>query len=309
MKKTQLAMRLGLAANVLLALAKTSVGILAGSPALLAEGINSTSDVAYYVLAGVFMRLANQPADDEHPYGHQQFETIAALTVGAFVITTGIAVFWNAVEKTWAVLRGAADGGAGAGALFVALLTIVSKVFLTWLVGRLGKETRNPMVEAMAYDHRNDLFSATAAAVGIYLGQRGLAWVDPLAAALVAVLIFRTGLEIVLDASNELMDTVPSRELVNTALEVVRRVSPLVHLETMQAHRFGPNLVINMTVGMDGRLTIAEGDRLSDAIEQQMQAQIPRLRQVHIHYHPLREECKNLTTSQVLLRSRQLELD
>ncbi len=302
-------MWLGLATNVFLALLKTSVGILAGSPALLAEGINSTSDVAYYVLAGVFMRLANQPADDEHPYGHQQFEAIAALTVGAFVITTGIAVFWNAVDKTWALLRGGPTQGAGAGALAVALLTIGIKFFLTWFVRKLGRETHNPMVEAMAYDHRNDLLSATAAAVGIFLGQRGLAWVDPLAAALVALLIFRTGLEIVLDASDELMDTVPSQELVDEALAVVREVSPLVHLETMQAHRFGPNLVINLTVGMDGRLTIQEGDRLSDEIERGLMGRIPRLRQVHIHYHPVQPQCKNLTAEQVLARSRQIALD
>ncbi len=306
MQKTRLAMWLGLATNAVLAVLKTGVGIVAGSPALLAEGINSTSDVAYYVLAAVFMRLANQPADDEHPYGHQQFETIAALTVGAFIITTGIAVFWNAIDKIWALLQGEQALGAGSWALLVALLTVITKLALTWLVGRLGRETKNPMVTAMAYDHRNDLLSAMAATVGIYLGQHGFPWFDPLAAALVAVLIFRTGLEIILDASDELMDAVPSPELVQVALDVVRQISPQAHLESMQAHRFGPNLVINLTVGLDGRLTIQEGDALADAIEQELQTRIPQLRQVHLHYHPVKPACKNLTVEEVLARSRQL---
>src|SRR5450830_549023 len=84
----------GLAANAALALLKTSIGILGHSDALLADGINSTSDVVYYIVVKIFMRLADKPADAEHPYGHRQLESVAALVVGAFVITTGIAIFW-----------------------------------------------------------------------------------------------------------------------------------------------------------------------------------------------------------------------
>jgi len=74
--------QLGLVANVGLALLKTIAGIGGHSPSLLADGINSTSDVAYYVIVAVFMRLARKPPDHEHPYGHNQFESIAALVVG-----------------------------------------------------------------------------------------------------------------------------------------------------------------------------------------------------------------------------------
>ncbi len=88
-------------ANIFLALLKTSVGILGHSPALLAEGVNSTSDVAYYVVVAVFMRLSHKPADETHPYGHNQLESIASLVVGAFIVTTAIAVFWNAVNDVF----------------------------------------------------------------------------------------------------------------------------------------------------------------------------------------------------------------
>ena len=86
-RKSLWAINLGLALNIVLSAAKTTFGILTHSPALLAEGINSTSDVAYYVVASIFMRLANKPADNEHPYGHRQLESIASLVVGAFVVT------------------------------------------------------------------------------------------------------------------------------------------------------------------------------------------------------------------------------
>ena len=87
-RKSLWAVNLGLGINILLSIIKTTFGVLAHSPALLAEGINSTSDVAYYIVASIFVRLANKPADDEHPYGHRQLESIASLVVGAFVIVT-----------------------------------------------------------------------------------------------------------------------------------------------------------------------------------------------------------------------------
>ena len=196
-RKSLWAINLGLGLNILLAAAKTTFGILAHSPALLAEGINFTSDVAYYVVASIFMRLANKPADDEHPYGHRQLESIASLVVGAFVVATAIAVFWDAVDKMWNLIDGKlATLGSQSFALWVALTTVVIKIVLFIYVRKLGKETHNPIVDALAYDHRNDIFSASAASAGIFLSQHGLSWGDPLAGALVALLILRTGVYI-----------------------------------------------------------------------------------------------------------------
>lgn len=309
-QKSTLAVRLGLFSNIFLSLGKTGIGLLAHSPALLAEGINSTSDVAYYLIASIFARLARQPADDEHPYGHQQFESIAALTVGAFIITTGITVFWHAIEQTLALLEsGTVSGGAGPLALWMALITIGIKAWLSWFVQRLGRDLHNPMVTAMAYDHRNDLFSASAAALGIFLGQRGLPWVDPLAGALVSLLILRTGIQIVQEASDELMDTVPSRDLLEKVSAVLTLSAPSAHLEEMQAHRFGQHLVIILTIGLDGQMTLYEGDALSSQVEQALHHALPHLRRVHIHYHPSTPECENLSLDEVLERSRQPACD
>ena len=77
---------LGLVGNILLAALKTIFGIFGQSPALLSDGINSTSDVGYYIIIKIFMALAGKPPDREHPYGHRQLESIAAIVVGAFVM-------------------------------------------------------------------------------------------------------------------------------------------------------------------------------------------------------------------------------
>jgi cation diffusion facilitator family transporter len=285
-----LAVNLGLGANILLAVLKTSTGVLGHSPALVADGINSTSDVAYYVVVRVFLRLAHKPADDEHPYGHRQLESIAALVVGAFVITTAVAIFWDAISTVYDLLSGRASfGGALVGALVVALFTVAAKIALTIFTLRLGRQTRNPAVFALAYDHRNDIFAASAVCVGILLGRAGYPWVDPLAGAFVALIILRTGIVILRQSSADLMDTVPGRELDQQIVELLRGVPGVEQVEETQAHRFGPYLVINLVIGIDGSLTVAEGDAIATQVERILYENIDLLRRVHVHYHPARD--------------------
>lgn len=294
-RKSLFAVWLGMGVNIFLAIAKTVIGIFGHSPALLADGINSTSDVAYYVVVSIFMRQARKPADAEHPYGHSQLESIAALVVGAFVVTTAIAIFWDSINNVYELISGTSTfQGASLLALAMALLTILIKIGLTYFTRKIGEETDNPAVLALAFDHRNDIFSASAAAVGIFLGRMGLLWVDPLAGALVALVILRTGIEILRQSSAELMDAVPSQALARQINALLRTIPGILQVEEVHSHRFGPYLVVNVTFGVDGSLTVADGDRISNQAEALLYDKIELLRQVHIHYHP----AKRLKTTQ-----------
>ncbi len=285
------AVNLGLAANILLAGVKTSIGILAHSPALLADGINSVSDVAYYIVVSVFMRLASKPADEEHPYGHNQLETIAALVVGSFVVTTAIAIFWESINDVYDLFSGASSyDGAEAIALLVALTTVGLKLALMVISRRIGKQTENPVVMALAYDHRNDVFTALAATVGIFLGRAGFPWVDPFAGALVALVILRTGIQILRDSASDLMDTVPGETLNRQITRLLAPIPGVQQVEEVKTHRFGPYYVANITIGVDGKINVIEGDRIATRVEKVLLTEIPFMRRVHVHYHPADED-------------------
>ena len=153
-RESTLAIYLGLITNVFLAVLKTTVGVLGHSPALLADGINSTSDVAYYIVVGIFMHKSNKPPDEEHPYGHRQLESIAALLVGSFVITTAIAIFWNSIDAIYDLIVGVSEFlGASQAALWVALFTIVLKWGLSVYARRVGENTHNAAVLALSLIH------------------------------------------------------------------------------------------------------------------------------------------------------------
>ena len=284
------AVKLGLTTNILLAILKTGVGITGHSPALLADGINSTSDVAYYVVVWVYLRLAGKPPDHEHPYGHRQLESIAALVVGSFVVTTAIAIFWNATNSIYDLWIGESSfGGATVVALWVAGGTIILKIVVATVTKRIGQKTNNAAVFALAYDHRNDIYAAIAATIGIALGRMGFLWVDPLAGALVALFILRTGIEILRESSDDLMDTIPGKSLTVRVTKLLQPLPGVHQVEEIHAHRFGPYLVVNVTIGVDGDISVAKGDAIACDVEQTLYAEMELLRKVYVHYHPVHD--------------------
>jgi cation diffusion facilitator family transporter len=285
--KSMLAVQVGLAANILLAVLKAVVGVVGHSPALLADGINSTSDVAYGIVVSIFVKLSAKPADREHPYGHDQLESVAAVVVGAFVVTTAIAIFWHSVDTVYELLTAPPDnGGASIIALWIALFAILLKSGLTaWTYG-ISRKTGNNAVRALAQDHRNDIFASSAAAIGIFFGRLNYPWIDPLAGAVVSLIILHTGVDILRSATADLMDTLPGRELAEEIAAALQDVYGVQEIEEVHAHRFGPYLVVNLTIGIDGALTVVEGDRIATEVEKTLLAQIQFLRRVYVHYHP-----------------------
>lgn len=287
-----LAVHIGLAANALLAILKTSIGIVGHSPALLADGINSTSDVAYGVVVSIFMRLSGKPADEEHPYGHDRLESIAAVVIGAFVITTAISIFWAAIDNIYELYAGQSDfSGASILALWIALLTVLSKIGLSIWTRKIGDQTQNSAVIALAADHRNDIFSALAATFGIIFGRLGYLWVDPLAGGLVSFIILRTGIEIIRQSSADLMDTLPGKQLHEDISKLLFQIPGILAIDDIHGHRFGQYLVVNITVGVDPEITVAEGDRIATQVENVLLERIDFMRRVFVHYHPL-EVCQ-----------------
>lgn len=280
------AVLLALLSNILLALLKTIIGVVGHSTALLADGINSTSDVVYNIVVSIFVRRARKPADPEHPYGHTQFESVGALVVGAFVITTALTIFWNSVSSLFDFLSGrTTSDGASLITLIIALFTVLLKIGLSIYTHKVGKRTQNPSIIALARDHRNDIFSAAAVVVGILLSRIGYHWVDPAAGALVALVILRTGLSILTESTDDLMDTVPGEALHQKVNDIIGNIPGVQGIDNMKAHRFGQYLVINITIFVDGKLTVDEGDQIADQVENQLIADLDYIRAVHIHFH------------------------
>jgi divalent metal cation (Fe/Co/Zn/Cd) transporter len=99
----------------------------------------------------------------------------------------------------------------------------------------------------------------------------------------------KTGLDILREASSDLMDNVPSEELARKIYEQIDEITEVEAIENIHAHRFGPYLVVNMTICINGDLTVREGDKIADRVESKLLAGIEMLRKVYVHYHPAQQ--------------------
>lgn len=282
------AINIGLFSNLFLAVLKIVVGIVGNSRALLADGVNSTSDVVNYIVVKIFARLSSKPADREHPYGHHQMESISAVVIGAFVITTAVAIFWDSVNRAYELFTAhvVVESSMQKFTLITALFTICYKFILYLYTKSTGEKTVNTAVLALSYDHRNDIFASAGVAAGIAMNWLGYSWADPLAGSIVALIILKTGIEILRESSEELMDTVPGEILDKQIRKIITPIKSIKSVEEISAHRFGPYLVINITICIPGTLPVFQGDAIATEVENSIYREIELVRRVYVHYHP-----------------------
>jgi len=287
-KTTNIVVNMGLFYNVLLALGKTVFGIMGHSGALLADGINSTSDVVYYIAVKIFLKIANQPADKEHPFGHKQMEQIATIVIASFIITTAIVITWKSLDYIFDIINGTTTPRDIANiTLYIALFTIVSKIFLFIYAKMAGKKTKNPAVIALASDHLNDIFAASAVVIGIVCAVKwNYIWVDPLAGIVVSGFILKTGVEILKDAAAALMDVAPTPQMAKMVEEYANEINENIIVEDIISHRYGCFYSLTITLAIEPNITIKEADKIANKFEKELIEKDNFLKYVFIHYHP-----------------------
>jgi cation diffusion facilitator family transporter len=207
--------------------------------------------------------------------------------VGAFVITTAISIFWASINNVYELLNQPNDfTGATQLTLWIALFTVLLKIWLSIWTKKIGQQTKSNVLLALAADHRNDIFSALAATVGIIFSQIGYLWVDPLAGGIVSIIILITGVEIIKDSAADLMNTLPGKELTGEISRALEKIPEVKEIEEISGHRFGLYMVVNITIGVSGDLTVAEGDDIATRVEETLLEDIDYMRRVFVHYHP-----------------------
>jgi len=287
-RQSNFAVNLGLFYNIILSVAKTFFGIFGHSSALLADGINSTSDVVYYIAVKVCLKKANKPSDENHPFGHKQLENVASIVVAAFIVTTAIAIAWKSLDSVYNILSKHHEPQEILPiTLYVAIFTLISKVILSFYTVLIGKRTKNTAIQALASDHINDIFASLAVIVGIIFAEVGFTWVDPLVGIIVAVFIMRTGFDILRVSAKGLMDIAPNENMKALVYSVAKDMSEDVVVQSILSHRYGPYYSLNITLGINGSLSMDKGHNLADIFENELMQKDSNLKYVFIHYHPL----------------------
>ncbi len=270
--------------NLLLALIKGFAGVFGNSYALIADAIESTTDIfsSFFVLLG--LKYAKRPADDNHPYGHGKIEPLITFVVVAFLVTSATVIAYESIQnirtphkvpKAWT--------------LIVLGIIIVWKEVSYRLVMRKSAETQSSLLKADAWHHRSDAITSVTAFVGISISLifgKGYETADDWAALAAAAFILYNSYLILRPALGEVMDEQRHHELVNDVREISLTVKGIKATEKCYIRKSGMKFHVDLHARVNGDISVTEGHRLAHELKDVLVEKMPNIDNVHIHIEP-----------------------
>jgi len=273
---------IGIVVNVLLLGLKLLFGFISGSAGLIADGIHSASDMAtdLAVLGG--MHLGRREADDDHPYGHGRFETLAGGIVAGVLILVGAFIAWEAV----AALRGGVVNFPGIPVLFIAMISIVVKEWLYRRTIRVARAVDSAALHANAWHHRSDALSSIAVLAGGIGGLAGWGQADYFAGLIVGLMVVVAGARTLLVVLHELTEGGLSRDEIRKIESAIEAVDGTREWHDLRTRRVGRETFIDLHVLVDPGLSIVEAHRISTDVEGSLHRACNRPANVTVHIEP-----------------------
>lgn len=271
----------GLVANAALAVAKLTLGTIAGSAAVVADGFNSAGDILATAIGWAGYRVAQRPPDENHHYGHGKFESVAGLIIGTILLVTGVFV---CIEGLRALLTGPREAPELL-AVWIALGTAAVKELLYRYASAVGRRLNAPSLLASARDHRADVAIALTVVVGVLAARVGWTWLDPATAALIGLYIVYMAWEPIRSNLGVLMDEAPP-EVVEEVRRVARTVEQVREVDAVRVHPLGSHYYVDLEVYVPGELPLHEAHAIAHEVQDTVARQVPHVRDVTVHVNP-----------------------
>lgn len=274
----------GFTFNVLLMLFKGFAGIVGRSEAVLADAIESFSDIIATSVVWIGLRISTKPSDYEHPYGHQRVETAAALIVGLIILLGSFGIGGYAINS---IITGKIAKPSLL-ALSAAVVTIIIKEGLYQYTVKIGRKINSMAVIANAHDHRKDAITTIATFAGVAGARLGIRVLDPIAAIFVAVIILRIGFSVSRGALNELLDISPEPKTLEKIKETAQSVSGVEHIGRFRARKTGPYIYVDIEVEIDESMTVLDSHSAAEEVKSRLRGNMPEIKNVMVHVEPHR---------------------
>ncbi|WP_050469874.1 cation diffusion facilitator family transporter [Herbaspirillum chlorophenolicum] len=256
-----------IAVNVGLTALQITAGILSGSQALVADGVHSLSDLVSDFVVLFAAHHSRKEADADHQYGHQRYENAASLALGSLLLAVGIGMLVSAAHKIQ-------DYGhtppVHSAALWVALAALLAKELLFRYMLRVAERVRSSMLVANAWHARSDAASSLVVALGIGGSLLGFTLLDPVAAAVVGLMVARMGWRFFWAALNDLMDRAVSEEQSQAIRRTLEGTPGVQGLHDLRTRKMGDLIQVDVHLEIDGALTVAQGHAIAALARQRV---------------------------------------
>lgn len=272
-------------ANVTMGVVKVLVGWWSNSRALIADGLHSLTDLGSDAAILIGIRVASEPPDESHPYGHHKAASLVSLAI-AILILLFCAVL--VVDSIRALLTDQTRVPHWP-ALVVAVGSVAVKEWLFFRTRRVARETHSSMVLANAWHHRTDSITSIAAAIGIaaaiWLGEPW-AFLDAAVGILLGGYLAIEGAKLALKAVNDLMDSAPEQSVIDDLREHILPISGVVGYHDFRARHVGDMIEVDLHLLVPPELTVQQGHDIARRVKDEMLMRHPEVINVLIHIEP-----------------------
>ena len=277
----------GVLVNVLLASTKLVGGIFGQSHALIADGLHSVSDLASDGMVLLAAKHAGEDADEDHPYGHERFETIATVALGTLLVIVGLGIAYDAI------LRLISDENIltpDPFTLWIAAFSILSNEALYHYTKHVGNNIRSKLLIANAWHHRSDAISSIVVFIGIAGTQLDMPKLDAYAAIVVALMIAKIGIELGYHSMQELVDKGLDPETVQKVREKILEHEDVRHLHMLRSRTMGHKALVDVHIEVAPKLSVSEGHHISETVEKSLMDNFEEINDVTVHIDPEDDE-------------------
>lgn len=254
----------GIILNLFLAFGKIIVGKVAISMSITADGLNNLSDAISSVVTFIGFKLAEKPADREHPYGHARFEYLAGLTVSAMILVIGFELAKSSVEK---IINPTCIEFSKLTAIALSV-SIAVKLSMSIFYSKMGRKINSTVLFAAAQDSRNDTFTTTVILIGAFIEYFFKIQIDGFMGIIVSLFILYGGLELAKKTVSPLIGEGTNPILREQLTDYIMQNHNILGCHDLMVHDYGPGRIYaSIHVEMDENENVVESHEIIDAIE------------------------------------------
>ena len=253
--------------------------------AVIADGIDSTTDIFTSMITLITARIINEPPDREHPWGHTRAETIATKGLSFIIFFAGAQLLFSTGRH---FLSGELRELPGKAALVVTGISIAGKIFLTFYKHRAGKRADSSMLIADAKNMQNDIYLSLAVLVGLtgtYILHMPV--IDSLTGLLLSLWIMKSAWDLFTETSMELMDSMADPSVYRTVFKAAAGTKGVVNPHRARIRKLNTLYDIDLDIEVDGKMTVWDAHAIAAEVEANIKTVLPDVFDIMVHVEPV----------------------
>ncbi len=271
--------------NLLLTAFKLIAGIVAHSGAMVSDAIHSASDVVSSIIVIAGVKVAAKKADDNHPYGHERYESVAAIMLAAILVVVGGTIGINALKS---IINGSYQDMQipGVLALIASIVSILAKTAMFFYTRVNANAICSTALKAEAWHHLSDALSSVGALIGIGGAMLGAAVMEPIASIVICLMILKAAFDIFRDAINQMVDRSCDDKTEESIKECILSQEGVEKIDMLHTRLFGNKIYVDVEIAVDAGCTLREGHDIAEKVHDALEENFDQIKHVMVHVNP-----------------------